>query len=111
MDVPIFGYWVDHPDGIYFVRGAFEALPEHTEAFDAPMEGVTVTPVTEFKDIAHYVILRHLKKGVIIYTKWIPNIPRPLEVDHTGEVAFEVVDFAESVEEAEAVVKQLKSQK
>jgi len=108
---PVLGYWIESETAIYFVRDERDALPEHKEALVKAIEGVTVTVVTEYKDIAHYVILKHLKHGVILYTRWTPGIPRPLELDHTGKVAFEVVDFAESIEEAEAVVKQLKSQK
>ena len=108
---PILGYWIESADAIYFVRDERDALPDHKDAFVKVLEGITVTPVTEYKDIAHYVIIRHLKHGVYLYTRWTPGIPRPLEHDHTGKVAFEVVDFAESIAEAEAVVKQLKSQK
>lgn len=108
---PIFGYWIETEAVIYFVRDERDALPEHKEFLTKKLEGVIVTTVTQYKDIAHYVILRHLKHGVYLYTRWTPGIPRPLEHDHTGKVAFEVVDFAESIAEAEAVVKQLKSQK
>ena len=107
----IYGYWVEYDTGIYFIRGAFEALPEHKAAFDNELKGVIITPVTQYKDIAHYVVLRNLGDNSLFYTKWTPGIVRPLEHDHTGKVAFEVVDFAESKEEAEAVVKQLNSQK
>lgn len=111
MDRPILGYWIDHPDGIYFVRGARDALPEHVTAFDSPMSGVEITTVYEYKDIAPYVILRQLKHQLVFYTKWIPNILRELEQDHAGNFSFEVVDFAETEEEAIAVVKQIKSQR
>lgn len=111
MDKPILGYWVEYDTGIYFVRDERDALPEHVSAFTTPMKGVIITTVTEYADIAHYVILRHLKHDLILYTRWTPGLPRPLETDHTGKIAFEVVDFAESIEEAEAIVKHLKSQK
>lgn len=109
----ILGYWVEHATGIYFVRGAFEALPEHAAAFVSGevVADVTITPVTRHQDIAPFVVIRHLKKGVIFYTRWSPESPVPIEHDHGGKVAYEVLDFAESIEEAEAVVKQLKSQK
>lgn len=107
----IYGYWVDYPEGIYFVRGSFEALPQHVAAFEGPMVGVTVTPVTQYKDIAKWVILRHLKRGVIFYVGWSPELSVPIEHDHTGKIAYEVLDFAESKDEAEDVVKQIKSQK
>lgn len=107
----ILGYWIESEDAIYFVRGPQDALPQHKEVFEKALKGVTLTTVTEYKDIAHYVILRHMAKDIYIYTRWTPNVPRPLEHDHTGKVAFEVVDFAENIAEAEAVVKQLKSQK
>lgn len=107
----IYGYWVEYPEGIYFVRGAFEAMPNHMAAFESLMEGVSVTPVTKCTDVAKWVILRHVKRRVVFFCGWSPELSRPIEHDHSGKVAYEVLDFAESIEEAEAVVNQLKTQK
>lgn len=109
---PILGYWVESATSIYFVRGEIDALPEHKTAFTKPMPGVTVTPVTRHMDIAPYVITRdkvHTYGGTNIhYNKWSPLSPVPLEHDHCGVDRFEVLDFAETKEEAEAICQQLR---
>lgn len=111
MDKPIFGYWIDYPDGIYFVRDHRDALPCHKHFLEEPIEGVQVTPVTRYQDIAHYVVLFHTKMNQYIYTGWTPGIHRELEQDHTGKFTIEVLAFVESKEEAEAAVQELKDKK
>lgn len=108
---PILGYWVEGKSVLYFVRGAFEALPEHKQAFNKAMPGVTVTPVTRHIDIAPYVVLRDKDKKIspdVFYTKWSPMSPVPLEHDHDGKNRFEVLDFAETKSEAESICQQLR---
>lgn len=107
----VYGYWIETAAAIYFVRDGRDALPEHKEAFTQAQEDITITPVTKIQDVAKWVVLRHLKKGVIFFVGWSPELHVPIEHDHTGKVAYEVLDFAESIEEANAVVNQLKTQK
>lgn len=115
MNTPILGYWIETKEQIYFVRGPQDALPEHKSAFKGNVTGVTVTVVTRHIDIAQYVILKdkkHKYEGTDIrYSRWSPMSPVPLEHDHLGEERYVVLDFAETIEEAEAICKQLRSKK
>lgn len=111
MDKPIFGYWIDYPDGIYFVRDHRDALPCHKHFLEEPIEDVQVTPVTRHQDIAPFVVLFHTKMNQYIQTGWTPGLLRELEQDHTGKFTIEVLAFYESKEEAELAVEKLKAQK
>jgi hypothetical protein len=113
MDKPpfIFGYWIETPTDIYFVRGPQDAKEEHKGIWETPLPGVTLETVLKYKDIAHWVVRRHLKQGIIIHSRWTPESPYPLEHDHSGKIAFEVLDFGETEEEAIAIVNHFKSQK
>lgn len=111
MDTPIYGYWIDYPEGIYFVRDHRDALPSHKQFLEEPIEFVQVTPVTRYEDVAQFVVLFHTKMNQYIYTGWTPGLRRELEQDHTGKFTIEVVAFCESREDAEAAVKELKDKK
>lgn len=111
MDTPILGYWIDYPEGIYFVRDHRDALPFHKHFLEEPIEFVQVTPVTRYQDIAPYVVLFHTKLNTYICTNWTPGIRHELEQDHTGKFTIEVVAFYESKEDADAAVKELKDKK
>ena len=105
----IFGYWIETADNIYFVRGPQDAKDEHKGLWDTPIPGVSLETVLKYKDIAHWVVRRHLKHGCYIHSQWTPESPYPLENDHAGKTAFEVLDFAETEEEAIAIVNHFKN--
>lgn len=107
MNEPILGYWIEDADQIYFVRGPQDALSKHLAIFNGPIKGVTLTPVTRHLDIAPYVVYKDKDNGAIRYNKWSPLSPVPLEHDHVGRDRFVVLDFAETIEEADAICKQL----
>lgn len=108
----ILGYWIEDPEAIYFVRGPQDILPHHKGVFNRPLPGVTITPVTEHADIAPFVVMwdktNNINGGQPFYTKWTPESPVPLEHDHDGNNRFEVLDFAETVVEAESICQQLR---
>lgn len=107
---PILGYWIEDAVDVYFVRGPQDAKEEHKDLWTTPLEGVAITPVYQYKDIAQWVIFKHTARQFVMYSRWTPESPYPLEHDHTGKIAFEVLDFAETEEEAIHITNHFKNQ-
>jgi hypothetical protein len=66
-----------------------------------------VTPVYDHAKCPHFVVITDMLGTLgTFYTQWTPLVRRALETDHAGVERYEVVDFAFTRREAEAIVKQ-----
>lgn len=120
------GYFIEPQQGTskrYFVRDPHHAhCKHHMQVVEQAVNAVEVsegqlqvfnagdlivTPVYDHAKCPHFVIITDVLGTLgTFYTQWTPLAGRALETDHAGVERYEVVDFAFTRREAEAIVKQ-----
>lgn len=112
----LYGLWIVTNSTKYFIRNWNHAAEEHQEmakeaislasdSSSTPVlsrDGVEFLPVLRREDVPPFLVMRD-QFGIFV-TRWSPETPRELEVDHKGNRSFEIIDFASDYHEAESIV-------
>lgn len=115
----LYGLWITEGTIHYFVNAPEQALPQHlcaarnsfanpTPGMSLEKGGVAIQFCFDYESVAKWVVLKDNTTNTIFATKWTPESPIALEVNHLGNKIYKVLDFAVDEMEANSIVSILK---